>query len=246
MKSLFTHAVYLIVIIGVQFVGNHGALAQTSGQYAPVNAQHKGHWSLKTDPAIRGTIIRFYGSDSQQIYQESLPNQFIKLSPKNIRRLDQTLARLVDAQLVASAVTVSNLPVVYSEPTGQAPALSAARSKAGARLALDASSLRVQCYVPAAKPAVHLIVVNPAEERITIQLLSAENKVVYEAVSWEPGRRFQLDMLGMPEGTYQVRVKGATQQYQQPVTLNYGSQKAVVQIDTPAVSEGVLATKRSK
>lgn len=205
-------------------------LGQQEGHYSRIVDAHQGYWKLKTDYTIHGTWIYFFDSDSQLVYQESLPNQFIKLTPKNIRRLDQTLSRLVTNQLVASSISTSDLP--YEVPKR----LPRRRDPASASQASDQPSKQApltfqpQLYTPVGTASVHLLLANPTLERLTIQILSADNTSVYEHVTHLGDSRHHLNLSGMPAGAYQIRIKSATQQYQQPITLTYGLNEAIVQI----------------
>ncbi|AUD03681.1 hypothetical protein [Spirosoma pollinicola] len=203
------------------------AFSQETGHFTRANTVHGGYWNLKTNTDIHGTLVRFYNSDSQLVYQESMPNRFIKLSPKNIRRLDEALNRLTANQLVATTVRTASLPYVEQErPVSR-------RAETPTSLNPAELAFGVQLYTPAGKPAVHVVLANPTLDRLTITVLSAEKTVVYEHVTHLSASRHHLNFGEMPPGTYQIRVKSSTQEYQQPVTLVYGQRDAVVQINRP-------------
>ncbi|GAA4455789.1 hypothetical protein GCM10023189_24060 [Nibrella saemangeumensis] len=222
------------------------AQAQHNGYYTQAAEPARGYWNLKTDHTIRGTLIRFYNGDSQLVYQESMPNRYIKLTSANTRRLDQTLARLVDNQLVASAVAVSGIPVTCSEPVTRRSRPKPATAEPEVTNTPDATGGRVQWYTQAAKPSVHLVLVNPTQERLTITVLGEDHTAVYEHITHLTASRHHINLAGMPAGTYQIRVKSATRQYQQPVTLSYGSRDALVQLmgtDWPTAPQQLITRK---
>jgi hypothetical protein len=189
----------------------------------------KSFWNIKTDATINGTVVRFYTADSQLVYQESIPNHYIELNSRNIRRLDQTLAHLVDNQLVAATITTSELRGAET-PATESSRVQRRRMREAVTNPADLA-FKVQSFALEAKPAVHVLVNNPARDRLTIRVLSAENKTVYETICQMNASRHRLNFTGMPSGTYQIEVKSSTQRYSQPVTVGYAAKNEYVQLE---------------
>ncbi len=62
-------------------------------------------WHLRTDPATRSTLVQFYDPEHRLFYQEKLAQKYLKVTPRTVRMLNRTLARLLqvhDRNLVAS------------------------------------------------------------------------------------------------------------------------------------------------
>ncbi|CAN5270849.1 hypothetical protein BH09BAC4_BH09BAC4_07300 [soil metagenome] len=221
----------LVVFGGRVFFGEGVAMAQEDGYYSKAIDNDKGYWKLKTDMNRHGTQIRFYSADSQLVYQESLPNQFIELTPRNIRRLDQALARLLDNQLIVSTVPTSELPVDKQKRFVKKAERKAVKPNPIRQHQPAELDFQVQLFTPTGIPAVHLVLTNPTLERLVISIRSVDNTVEYEHITHLGDSRHHLDFTGMPVGSYQIWVKSSTQQYQQPVTLSYGQHEARVQMN---------------
>jgi hypothetical protein len=206
------------------------AKAQTEAYYSKPDKNESGYWLLKTDVEFYGTRIQFYSADSQLVYQEALPNRFIVLNSKNIRRLDQTLARLLDNQLVVSSVFTSKLPFE--------PAIRRSNRKSTELLTKDSNhsaetSFNARFLTPLNQSKIHLLLDNPMSERLTISIVSSDNTPVYQHITHLETSRHHLNFDGMPSGTYQIWVKSATQQMHRPVVLNYGQDRVTLHIKEP-------------
>lgn len=221
----------LRVSLVVLFLANGTAIAQSVDYYAPIPRIAKAYWDLKTDAGFHGTLVRFYAADSQLVYQESLPNQFIKLTPQNIRRLDQTLDKLVANQLIVNRIPISELAMVEPQRVTHTAEKSPARSGSAGADAQHELRFATQYLTTAGTPVIHLLLANPTRERLVISILSADQSVVYEHITHLEGSRHRLNFDGMAPGHYQIQVKSSTQQHRQPVTLIYGLQEAVVLIN---------------
>ena len=203
------------------------ALGQYDEYYAKTGEAPRGYWKVKTDYATRGTLVRFYDADSQLVYQESLSNQFVKLIPANIRRLDQTLARLVDKHLVSASLETSELTADPRKPRRPASARAETDGKAATPEDSPASGLSVRFLSSSTKPGVYLFLSNPALERVVISIRTDGNTLLYEQITRAPVDHIFLNMSGLLAGTYQVRVVSATRQAAQAVAVSYSSRAAV-------------------
>jgi hypothetical protein len=77
------------------------AVAQTGVNPPPNEA----FWQLRTDPATRSTLVQFYDPEHRLFYQEKLAQKYLKVTPRTVRMLNQTLSRLLevhDKSLVAN------------------------------------------------------------------------------------------------------------------------------------------------
>lgn len=206
------------------------AKAQPEVYYSKPDKIENGYWLLKTDVEFYGTRIQFYSADSQLVYQEALPNRFIVLNSKNIRRLDQTLARLLDNQLVVSSVFTSKLPFepTIRRNTGKSTQLLTEDSTNSVETSFNARFL-----TPLNQPKIHLLLANPTAERLTINIISSENTTVYQHITHLETSRHHLNFEGMPPGTYQIWIKSATQQTHRSVVLSYGQDRVTVHLKEP-------------
>jgi hypothetical protein len=220
---------YARLALGAGFVVACCTLAQAQDDryYAKGGEARRGYWKLTTDADTRGTLVRFYDADSQLVYHETLPNQFVRLTPANLRRLDQTLARLVSNRLVASSIETSELPQDTRSPKRTANAGLPPDAMPPTPAKSAASGLAVSFLHPGSgKPGVLLYMNNPAHEKVTISIRSEEN-ILYEQVSRMATERIFLNMSGMPAGNYEVHVVGQTIKARQKVHIDYNARTSV-------------------
>jgi hypothetical protein len=225
--SPFLHLMFLISTIVL--LSETSALGQPEAYYSKNGERANGYWRLKTDMAVYGTQIQFYSADSQLIYQESLPNRFIELNSKNSQRLDETLARLLNNQLVASSVPTSKLPFLEVKPMNRRKDKQSINADSVSESKSAEKTFQVQFISPSAKKAVHLVITNPTMERLVLTIRSVDNTVVYEHITHLGNSRHHLNFSDMPPGIYRIQVKSAGRQYQQPVRVVYRNEEVVVQ-----------------
>lgn len=181
-----------------------------------------GYWRLHTEAGSRTTVVRFYRADNQLLYEESMGNRYVRLTKRNVARLDNMLNRLVSGTLIASSVK--------AQPMNEVSAESAIRTRADATrqvatvsptnkkgYAIDATG-----YYQARFNRLFLTVVNPDRHRMDIMLLD-EQKHLH--LFWEtdngPEYMRRLSLTELPAGHYTLVIKTVdrTFRYSQPVHI---------------------------
>lgn len=64
----------------------------------------RGYWRVKTDYHSRATRVSFFTAQHELLYQEKIPDRYVKLTKRTVRQFDELLAKLADRHLVADQV----------------------------------------------------------------------------------------------------------------------------------------------
>ncbi|MFD1141966.1 hypothetical protein ACFQ4C_12640 [Larkinella insperata] len=180
------------------------ALAQSDGYY-----QSKGHWQVRTDAISHTTVVTFYDAYHHPIYQETLPGQHIRLSRKNIRRLDAIGAHLTTRQLVASAVRSDELPPnpapIRSEFAADPTAFSAEPDTAF-------GGFRTK-VIPVAPNHLTVYYVQADTEPVSIQLLDQSGQPVHREVHHVAKYKRSFDLEQLNPGLYELALSTARYRY---------------------------------
>lgn len=216
----------------------HGSGAQTgtyyvdarqtqndSGQLALASArQQKGYWRLHTDADVRATRVRFYDADHRLLYEETLSNQFVRLTERNVARLDDICDRLTSGRLVASALPLTDLT---DAPT---VTMLAVRAEAAHMAAVPTETNRKgyailpHTYYQANLNRLLLSLSNPDRHRLDITLHSEQKslEMYFETTNArEFGRK--LNLVGLPEGRYTLTIRSTDRNfvYKRPFDIRH-------------------------
>ncbi|GAB3340547.1 hypothetical protein GCM10027299_54040 [Larkinella ripae] len=195
-----------ILFILSYFLSVGPILAQTD-TYVPAS-----RWQLHTDAVSHQTVVAFYDDHNRLIYQEVLPGQHVRLTRKNIRRLDQASARLASNQLVASVIS----PDLLTADAGFAPTETGVGRSAllGAPLAESATDGFRATVVPAPRARIAVYYQNTESNPVSIQLLDPSGQPVYRETSTHPSYKRYLDLDKLGLGVYQLTLSTAQYRYQ--------------------------------
>jgi hypothetical protein len=193
------------------------AFAQTDSYY------QSHHWQLHTDAVSQSTMVAFYDNHNRIIYQETLPGKHIRLTPKNVRQLDETATRLATKQLVASVV----------QPDWLTPGATYFQPESGAeRFSLLGTSVPDSAFAgfrstvvptPGDKVAVYYTLTN--DDPVSILLLDPSENPVYQETSNHLKYKRYLDLENLGYGVYQLILSNSQFRYSYRLGVHYPSSK---------------------
>lgn len=181
------------------------ALAQPDAYY-----QSKGHWQLHTDAASHTTVVAFYDNRNRLVYQETLPGQHIRLSRKNIRRLDEIGARLTANQLVASAVQSDELLPAAAPSSSESAADWSRLSASNVDTAFGGFRTKV---IPAVPDHMTVFYVQTDNAPVSIQLVHRTGQPVYQEVNRDAKYKRSFDLEQLEPGVYELILSTAQYRY---------------------------------
>lgn len=176
---------------------------QTAQQNTVEADSSRGYWRLKTQAATRSTLIQFFGGNHQLLYEEILPEKWVKLSRKNQKQFDELLAQLLDNQLVTSRIKTEILPPT---PVETVPPSVPVKSTPAPYSASTTAAYQVHAYVNSSGK-LYLIVNNPDRLRYKISVVGQGNRSLYEEFTNHNQYRRKLDLSALLQDSYQVLVQ---------------------------------------
>ncbi len=189
---------------------DHSILQSTR---AETDSSH-GYWRLKTLVKTRTTVVQFFAPNEQLIYQESLPEKWVKPTRRNRRQFDRLLKDLLAHQLVTTRIKTKTLPTFLPEGNLPVP-----------RLKLTADEKQFDS--PAETPytvrtlitqdgRMRLMVNNPLRQRYKIELADERGNLHYQEFTNIGQYRRWLDVsaLGTKPLTLAVYIDGRTISYE--------------------------------
>lgn len=211
-------ALWLLIVLGLSslhqpgFAQNkdHPILQTTRSE---TDSAH-GYWRLKTLAKTRMTIVQFFAPNEQLIYQESLPEKWVKPTRRNRRQFDRLLKDLLANQLVTTRIKTETLPTFLPEHNLPVPRL---------KLATDGNQDNSIAKTPHTVHALvnqdgrlRLVVNNPLGKRYRIELADERGNLRYQEYNNIAQYRRWLDIsaLGTETHTLTVRIDGREVQYQ--------------------------------
>lgn len=170
-----------------------------NGKVANIN---RGYWQLKTQATTRSTVVQFFGPSSKLLYEEILPEKWIRLTPKNEKQFDRLLKQLLANQLLGSRITIEDLP-----PT---PTLVKSLQKAVGPKAAEPADSAAQPYLVHAyvNPTgrLYMIVDNPTRLRYSVKVVDQRDRSLYEEFTNHDQYRRKLDLSALPHDLCRVVV----------------------------------------
>ncbi len=190
----------------------------------------QGYWQLKTLVDTRMTVIQFFAPNRQLIYQESLPEKWVKPTPHNRRQFDRLLQELLSHRLVTTRIKTATLPTLLPEP--RLPLL-----KPGADREQIVSGKELPFTISAyvnQSGKLRILVDSPLRERYKIELTDERGNVQYQEFNNLPHYCCWLDVSALGSGVYSlvIRIAGQDVRY----TLNNGRIKQTYQLAHLAVN----------
>jgi len=229
-------ALWLLLVLGL------GSLQQPSfaqnkdhpihrSTRAETDSSH-GYWRLKTLVKTRTTVVQFFAPNEQLIYQESLPEKWVKPTRRNRRQFDQLLKDLLANELVTTRIKTETLPTFVPERNLPVPRL---------KLTADEKQYDSPTEMPYTVHALvnqqgrlRLLVDSPLRQRYKIELADERGNLRYQEYNNIAQYRRWLDIsaLGMGLHILTVRIDGREIQYE----LNNRQVERIYQLAPLAVS----------
>ncbi|RDC62739.1 hypothetical protein [Adhaeribacter pallidiroseus] len=208
MKNLI-YPINCFVLLLLSWFWTLSVFAQTM-QYRDPAQPELGAWQITTDPISKNTVIRFFDGNKNQFYEEIIAGKYIKLTDRNIFRINQSFDQMVLKSIVAAQVKADPL----DSPTFRK--LSDRQSKKQSKISANQASnfkanvsLKAHTYQVGKTMLFYLIVQNPEKNRIIVDLSDEQGQSLYhESFSFLNYRR-RFDLTGMTQGQYQLLVTTA-------------------------------------
>lgn len=198
-----TKSCWMLAWLFLLLLQAHPGLSQFQERTVAKNkgtAIKRGYWQLKTQATTRSTVIQFFGPSSNLLYEEILPEKWVRLTPKNEKQVDRLLEQLLANQLLSSRIATEDLP-----PT---PMVAKNSRKAVPTVQLPDSAVHpylVHAYVnPTGK--LYLIVDNPTRLRYSVKVVDQRDRSLYEEFTNHDQYRRKLDLSALPHDLYQLVV----------------------------------------
>ncbi|SDL51618.1 hypothetical protein SAMN05421823_106223 [Catalinimonas alkaloidigena] len=191
------HALSALLLI----VAPLAAGAQHTETSLPAYVSPQDHWRVYTDPDQRLTRVQFFDDQHRLLYEETLPGQYLKLTPRNVRKLNETHARLRSNHLLSTTLQVSALPDL------PAPA--------------HLTPTRFQAHVFAVAGTARFKVTfdNPERDVVQIWLKDAQGHTLHHDKVQARSYVRSFNLTPLPSGDYQVEIKRGRTVQKQTVSL---------------------------
>ena len=191
----------------------------------------QGYWELKTLVDTRMTVIRFFDPNRRLLYQESLPEKWVKPTPRNRRQFDRLLQELMAQRLVTTRIKTERLPTLLPEARLPLPE-PGADSKPNA-LGKE-TPYTISAYVNQSGK-LRLLVESPLRERYKIELTDERGNLHYQEFNNLTHYRRWLDVSALGSGSYSLLVRIAGQDFR--YALNNGRVTRRYQLEPLAVNQ---------
>ncbi len=190
----------------------------------------QGYWELKTLVDTRMTVIQFFAPNRQLIYQESLPEKWVKPTPHNRRQFDRLLQELMAQRLVTTRIKTQMLPMLLPEPRLPLPEPGADREH---NVPVEETPYTIHAFVNELG-ILRLLVDSPLRERYKIELTDEHGNLHYQEFNNLAHYRRRFDVSALGSGSYSlvVRIDGQDVRY----ALNNGRVTRRYQLEPLAVN----------
>lgn len=193
-SSNFSKQTVFIVFLAFPFLI---APKRVNAQKPNEKESENGRWQVYTQAETRNTIIQFYGKDENLIYEEILPEKWVKLTRKNQIKLDKLLEQVLSNQLLISRLKTQVLPSVPRLPT---------KSTNNQNVDSSTVSYVVNAFV-SGDGKVHIAVNNPEQLRYMIQILDDKKRSVYQEFSNRDEFRRRFDITAIQTSELEVIIE---------------------------------------
>ncbi len=178
----------LLLSVLLLHIMQFGGIAQAQsapGGHLTAHADSSGsYWRVLTDAKSRSTRVQFFGADRVLLYEEDVPEKWIKQSKRNQRRLNKLLADISASKLILSRLKAEDLP---AEPARVTRPASGTENR---DTVLVKTSYQIHVSINA-DGKVRLAVNNPESLRYKIEIGDYRDRIVYqEFTSHEQYRRY--------------------------------------------------------
>ncbi|GAB3915956.1 hypothetical protein GCM10028804_01500 [Larkinella terrae] len=193
------------------------AFAQTDAYYQSY------HWQLHTDAVSQQTVVAFYDNHNRIIYQETLPGKHIRLTRKNVRRLDQTSRLLANKQLVTSTIQPDR--ILAQAPDSQMLEVPERFSLLGTAVPDSAFAGFRATVVPTPGDRIALYYTQPDENLVSIMLLDPTGNAVYQEIISHLKYKRYLDLGNLGYGEFRLILSNSQYRYSYRLGVHYPNAK---------------------
>ena len=172
----------------------------------------QGYWKLKTLVDTRMTVIQFFAPNRQLIYQESLPEKWVKPTARNRRQFDRLLKELLSHRLVSTRIKTETLPTLPPEPRLSLPKPGTVREQSASG---EEALYTISAFVNQAG-VLRLLVDSPLRQRYKIELVDKRGNLLYQEFNNLAHYRRWIDVSALGSGSYLhlVRIDGQDFRYE--------------------------------
>lgn len=169
MKSLLHPALVLLLL----HAGITLEAKSVTGSNPTMKADSSGsHWKILTDAKSRKTRVQFFASDQTLLYEEEIPEKWIKQNKRNRQRLDRLLADINANKLIVSRLRTQELS---AEPVKAAASVQPENTSP----ADEQASYRIHVAINS-DGKIRLAVDNPKILRYKIEIVDYKERIIYQ------------------------------------------------------------------
>ncbi|WAC15366.1 hypothetical protein [Dyadobacter pollutisoli] len=162
------------------------------------NDSSNAHWRILTNAATRRTQVQFFGRDQQLLYEEALPEKWIKQNRKTQKQLDKLLSQILANQLLIARLKTEDLPPKLPDPVPTY--LNASQDSSS-----NSGSYSVHATINA-DAKLYIVVDNPDRFRYKIEVVDHMERSVYKEFTSHDHYRRRLDVSPLPGDSLRVIV----------------------------------------
>jgi hypothetical protein len=208
--------------------------------YRDPNNPAKGYWQLFTDAESRTTNVKFFDANQQMLYQEIMPGRFIKLTNRNITRINLVFDQIAGKSMVEKSVKSASLTSADFKKLINRNSKKRYNNVEESTLYKEnpASGLAVHTYQIADKTDYYLTIQNPQQEQVFIYLFNKINQNIYWEKVQKTDYRRKFNFEGMPQEEYKLVVTTADKKLKYTKKIDLRSThrtQQVVPLHTPVL-----------
>lgn len=167
----------------------------------------KPYWRLQTEAGSRNTEVRFYDATDQLLYQETMSHQYVRLTPRNMARLDAILDRLVGGKLVASSLKVKPIDEMPTETELNNRAEYARQMATPTETNRKGYPIQAYSHYQPKQNRLIVLVTNPDRHKMKISLWQeGRTPEAYGELDYGPHYQQKLNLQNLPNGSYTLIV----------------------------------------
>ncbi|MCF0075378.1 hypothetical protein LZD49_33175 [Dyadobacter sp. CY261] len=165
--------VLVLFILQSLHLGEYAQAQSAPLGYLTVDADSSGsYWRVLTDAKARNTRVQFFGNDRTLLYEEEIPEKWVKQNKRNRRWLNRLLTDISANRLIVSRLKTEQLP---AEPTRSAvPAPTGITDHGNAK-----DSYKVHVAINS-EGKIRVAVNNPESLRYKIEIADYRDNIIYQ------------------------------------------------------------------
>lgn len=177
-------------------------------QYRDPNNPDRGAWQITTDPVTKNTLIRFFDGSKNQLYEEAMAGKYIKLTKRNIARINKAFDQIMLKSTVAAQVKADPLDSPTFRKLSERQNKNQSKTSAYRAFAnfYPDSKLKAHAYQIGKSTMFQLIILNPEQKRLIIDLSDEQGQSLYHESFSILNYRRRFDLTGMHSGQYKLLV----------------------------------------